>query len=303
VRPPHRANRPRPRGVRECPLLHAALSRRLNASGALGLKLQSSIAPGTVSLPFTNSRIAVLPFPAVQATLWEFRNRWYVISGIFAVAFMLYSVDHVNAAQALGDWLAKWRGVAATDNSYRLIFLVGATLVAIAALIRTWGTSYLQAYVMRDSAVHTERLVADGPYRFVRNPLYLGNILMAVGIGLMASRAGFVVLVVGMTICVLRLLLREEAELLRDQGDSYRRYCAAVPRLFPAVTPRVPSAGNAPRWGQGFRAELMYWLMAAAVAAFAATLNLKVFWAIFAVAFASSWLYKSPPEKAATRPA
>src|SRR5271154_6050580 len=133
----------------------------------------------------------VLRFPHMQATLWEFRNRWYVISGIFAVAFMLYSVDHVNAAQALGDWIAARRGIAATENAFKVIFLVGAILIALAALLRTWGTSYLHAEVMRDSSVHTERLVADGPYRFVRNPLYLGNILMAVGMGFMASRAGF----------------------------------------------------------------------------------------------------------------
>jgi protein-S-isoprenylcysteine O-methyltransferase Ste14 len=239
----------------------------------------------------------------MQATLWEFRNRWYVIGGIFAAAFLLYSVDHLNAAQALGEWIAARRGVPATDDSFKVIFLCGAILVALAALLRTWGTSYLFADVMRDSAVHTERLVADGPYRFVRNPLYLGNILMAVGIGLMASRTGFVVLVVGMTVCVLRLLLREEAELLRAQGDSYRKYCAAVPRIFPAVTPRVPSAGNVPRWGQGFRAELTYWLMAVALAAFSATLNTKVFWVIFAFAFASAWLYKKPADKSGNPPA
>lgn len=105
---------------------------------------------------------------------------------------------------------------------------------------------------MRDSEVHTEKLLADGPYRYVRNPLYLGNILMSAGIGLMASRIGFVVLSLGMTIFVIRLLLREEAELSRAQGEPYRRYCSAVPRLVPSLTPRVPSAGNAPTGPKGF---------------------------------------------------
>ena len=72
---------------------------------------------------------------------------------------------------------------------------------------------------MRDSKIHTERLLADGPYRYVRNPLYLGNIFMAAGMGLMASRSGFLILLLGMTVFVIRLILREEAELLRDQGD------------------------------------------------------------------------------------
>jgi hypothetical protein len=115
---------------------------------------------------------------------------------------------------------------------------------------------------------------------------------MAVGIGLMASRLGFLILLLGMTVFVTRLLLREESELLRDQGEPYRAYYAAVPRLVPSLVARVPSAGNAPHWAEGFRAELMYWLLALAMSVFAITLNLKIFWGIFAVAMASSWLYK-----------
>jgi protein-S-isoprenylcysteine O-methyltransferase Ste14 len=233
----------------------------------------------------------------MQATEFEFRNRWWIFATLFSLAFMAYAIDHVNSASAFADWLAARFSTRATNNSYRLIFALGALLMAAAALIRTWGTAYLNADVMRDGRVHTEKLVADGPYRYVRNPLYLGNILMAIGAGFMASRLGFVILAVGMTVFVLRLLLREENELLRDQGESYRRYYAAVPRLIPPITPRIAAAGNAPRWGQGFHAELMYWLISLAMAVFAATLNLKFFWGIFAVALAASFLYKAPREK------
>ena len=233
----------------------------------------------------------------MQATLFEFRNRWWIFFALFSVAFFLYAFDHVNFGIALTDWVAKLRGVTATDNSYRITFGCGALLLALAALVRTWGTSYLQADVMRDIAVHTEKLVSDGPYRYVRNPLYLGNILMAAGVGVMASRVGFVVLLVGMIIFVLRLLLREEAELLRDQGESYRRYYEAVPRLLPSITPRVPAAGHAPNWGSAFRVELMYWLESVAVTAFAVTLKIVVFWVLFVVAMSSSFWLKRPGER------
>jgi protein-S-isoprenylcysteine O-methyltransferase Ste14 len=227
----------------------------------------------------------------MQASLFEFRHRWWIIASIFAVAFFAYFLDPVNCGVAIANWLAKRHGPV-TDNWYRLIFAFGALSLTVAAFLRTWGTAYLQADVMRDSRVHTERLLADGPYRHVRNPLYLGNIFMAAGVGLMASRIGFLILVLTMTVFVIRLLLREESELLRDQGESYRCYRAAVPRLLPSPTARVPSAGNAPHWAQGFRAELMYWLLALAMWAFAITLNIKIFWGIFAVAMASSWFYK-----------
>ena len=117
---------------------------------------------------------------------------------------------------------------------------------------------------------------------------------MALSIGLMASRTGFVILVLGMTVFVIRLLLREEAELLRDLGEPYRRYCEAVPRLIPSLFPRVPSADDAPQWSQGIRAEVMYWLMALAMGVFAITLKLWLFWSIYAVAIAAAFSYKRP---------
>jgi len=41
----------------------------------------------------------------------------------------------------------------------------------------------------------------------------------------------------------------------------------------------------------------MYWLLALAMAVFAITLNIKFFWAIFALAVATSWLFKTPRPK------
>lgn len=239
----------------------------------------------------------------MRASEFEFRHRWWVIFFLFFVAFSAYSVDPVNSGAAIATWVARRLGTARADDSYRLVFACGAILLAFAAILRTWGTAYLQAEVMRDAKVHTERLVADGPYRYVRNPLYLGNILMAVAIGLMASRIGFLVLSLGMTVFVVRLLLREEAELARDRGESYRLYCAAVPRLVPSAVPLVPPAGNPPHWGQAFRAELMAWLMALSMAAFAATMNIRIFWGVFLVAVAASWLLKRPAGKQVSSPA
>lgn len=232
----------------------------------------------------------------MQASLFEFRYRWWIFSSIFAVAFFAYLLDPVNCGVAIANGLAKRHGPV-SDNWYRLLFASGALSLTIAAFLRTWGTAYLEAGVMRDSQVHTERLLADGPYRYVRNPLYLGNIFLAAGVGLMASRIGFLILMLAMMVFVFRLLLREESELLRDQGESYRSYRDAVPRLLPSLTPRVPSAGNSPHWADGFRAELMYWGLALAMWVFAITLNIKMFWGMFAVAMASSWFYQRPAHK------
>jgi hypothetical protein len=63
---------------------------------------------------------------------------------------------------------------------------------------------------VHDTAQHSEALVADGPFRYTRNPLYLATLLMAAGIGVLASRSGFVFLVLANWIFVYRLILREE---------------------------------------------------------------------------------------------
>ena len=98
----------------------------------------------------------------------------------------------------------------------------------------------------------TASLVADGPYRFVRNPLYLGNQLLAIGMGVMASRFGFVLINALMLLFSYRLILREEGELAAAQGAGYDAYRARAQRLFPSPTPRVPSAGRRPRWKNAF---------------------------------------------------
>lgn len=109
---------------------------------------------------------------------------------------------------------------------------------------------------------------------------------MAAGIGVLASRAGWFLLVVGMWLFVYRLILREEDGLLGSQGESYRAYLRAVPRLWPSFTPRVPSAGRRPRWGQAIAGEMFIWLFGAAVLCFAITLNMKFMGVVFVSSFA-----------------
>src|SRR5208283_2998000 len=208
----------------------------------------------------------------MAASEFEFRQRFWIIGAIFCLAFLTYNLDHQNAGATLTGWIAPIRGTAASRTDYQLTFAVAALFAIAAAVVRTWGTAYLNSEVMIAMRVQTSRLVADGPYRYVRSPLYFGNILLAVGFGLMASRIGFVILVVGMIVFCYRLILREEAEIAASRGDPYRAYCATVPRLLPALRPKLPSAGSVPNWGDGVLGEVFMWVMAASVIAFAITL-------------------------------
>jgi protein-S-isoprenylcysteine O-methyltransferase Ste14 len=228
-------------------------------------------------------------FLSMKATNWEFTNRALVFGLIFAFTFPLYSLDHQNSTAALANWLGPRLRMDA-DLVARLLFAFAAFLLAMAALIRTWASSYLHAKVVYAAEVKTDLLVADGPYRRVRNPLYFANVLMAIGMGAMMSRTGFFVATLAMLAFCYRLILREEAELQASQVEQYERYRKAVPRLWPSLRQRIASAGGRARWTEGFKAESWYWGFAAAVVAFAATLNLKLFFGILGASLVLFWV-------------
>jgi protein-S-isoprenylcysteine O-methyltransferase Ste14 len=219
------------------------------------------------------------------ASDFEFKNRFWIFGGLFWLAFTSYWFGDQNAGASLVDAIARLRGVAATDWQYHAIFGVAALFCLANAAVRTWGTAYLNSEVMVDKRLHTSRLVADGPYRYVRNPLYFGNILLAIGFGFMAGRLGFFVLVLGMILYSYRLILREEAGIEGSQGESYRTYCATVPRLLPTMQPKLPPSGATPNWADAFLGEAFMWTMAASVVAFAITLKQVVFFVVLASAF------------------
>jgi protein-S-isoprenylcysteine O-methyltransferase Ste14 len=141
----------------------------------------------------------------------------------------------------------------------RQAFFFAALLLGAAAAIRTWAAAYLGSEVVHDLRLHTERLVADGPYRYVRNPLYLGSFLLSIGLGFLASRVGFFILVVGGAARILRLIGREEENLDQQQAERFREFARIVPRLVPSISPRLPAAGVDPCWGRAFRAEASMW--------------------------------------------
>ncbi len=85
----------------------------------------------------------------------------------------------------------------------------------------------------------TERLVTSGPYRVVRNPMYLGVYLVLLGEA--ALSGSLAVLVWGIAFAAVSatfVLHYEEPNLERRFGEDYRRYCRAIPRWLPRITRR-----------------------------------------------------------------
>ena len=224
----------------------------------------------------------------MRATTWEFENRALIFGLIFAVAFQFYFLDRQIAPTPVAVWLGAKLGIS-DELVIKWLFGFAALLVFIAAFVRTWASAYLKADVVYASEVKTASLVADGPYRHVRNPLYFANVLLAIGMGALASRPGFVFAILAMVVFCYRLILREEAEFEAKQGEQYPRYRDAVPRLLPALRARIPSAGTEASWKHGFTAELWYWGIGVAVMVFAFTLAVKWIFVVLGASVALFW--------------
>jgi protein-S-isoprenylcysteine O-methyltransferase Ste14 len=224
--------------------------------------------------------------PSMKATPWEFSNRFWIFGAFYWFGFALYSVDPVNAIN-----FATAKLIAAGVPAKLPLDTIGVGIAAffcfLCAMLRTWATSYLRTDVMQDASLHAEKIVADGPYRHMRNPLYLGGMLLAVGMGLLMSRTGFVFAVLGVIIFSLRLIGLEESNLLTERGASFAEYCRLVPRIIPSLGPRVPGSGIQPHWAQAFVGEFFMWGFFLGVLVFAITQNQKLFYIVIGLAVLS----------------
>jgi len=218
----------------------------------------------------------------MRATDFEFRYRTWFMCLAYFVGFGCYRFDSLNLTEALARWIFRASDPRlhslAAHHAIRVIFAGGATLVAAAAWIRTWGAAYLRTEVVHDRVVRTERLVADGPFRHVRNPLYVGSLLLAAGMATLASRTGAVILILAILVIVLRLIGREEAALAQSHGEAYLKFQKAVPMLWPSLRPRLPASGMQPDWPQAFLGQAWIWCFAVNGFLFAWWLNVTLYY-------------------------
>jgi protein-S-isoprenylcysteine O-methyltransferase Ste14 len=154
-----------------------------------------------------------MPF---RATDLEFARRFWIITLVYCIGFGLSVVDHTNAGVWLIGQLVPSVDLAGAGGTswLKVVFAGGAALVFLGAMLRTWAAAYLLTEVVHDSRRHSDELVADGPFRYVRNPLYLATFLMSAGVGLLASPLGWLFIVVLNGLFVHRLILAEEETLL-----------------------------------------------------------------------------------------
>jgi protein-S-isoprenylcysteine O-methyltransferase Ste14 len=152
-----------------------------------------------------------------------------------------------------------------------LQLLAPGLLIVAGMLLRAWGTSYLRGHVMMDKRLHTDRLIVAGPFRWLRNPLYLGNLLFAAGFGLYLPPPGLLLAVAFMALPLGIVAAAEERALRQRYGQEYEQYAAKVAAFLPRPPPRDLPKGSAvqPDWKNGLLTESWQILVGAYLACLA----------------------------------
>ena len=149
----------------------------------------------------------------------------WIAGVLFALA--VTATAAAPAAQLLG-LVTPWPGAAPVLGlACFAVGLVG-TLSAQLAMGTSWRVGV-------DHAAKTD-LVARGPFRWIRNPIYTWMTLTYAGLVLLAPSALAVTALVTLLIALeLQVRAVEEPHLLRTHGDAYRRYAAATGRFVPGL--------------------------------------------------------------------
>jgi protein-S-isoprenylcysteine O-methyltransferase Ste14 len=200
----------------------------------------------------------------MKATALEFRFRFLIHLVIYVLGFTTPwdSWLHLDTGRTawlmLASWPARNRWLN-FDTATIAILIIGILCALAAACLRTWGSAYLGTAIVKDASMHGDQVVAAGPYRYLRNPLYQGTFLNALALALLMPPSGAIFCIILIGIFELRLIAAEEAFLAAKLGEPYLAYTKQVPRLIPALTPRVPPSPATPDWATAFLGEIYMW--------------------------------------------
>lgn len=109
---------------------------------------------------------------------------------------------------------------------------LGAIVFALALALVAWAISTMtRAGSNVPTRLPTTTIVETGPYRFTRNPIYLGMVLGLIGLAIAINSLWLLIALVPFALVIrYSVITREEAYLERKFGDVYRRYRARVRR-------------------------------------------------------------------------
>jgi len=117
--------------------------------------------------------------------------------------------------------------------------VAGVAVALLGLVVRGWAAGFLD----KDHSLAT-----GGPYRYTRNPLYLGSALTGVGLAIAGGSVAIMLALASLFLLVYGPVMRREERFLRQKfGAAYEGYSASVPLLLPARHPG-PASSQSFRW-------------------------------------------------------
>lgn len=142
------------------------------------------------------------------------------------------------------------------QESTPLTLIFGFAVALVGELIRFWGVSWAGSETRSTGGVGGTFLIISGPFAYVRNPLYVGNILMYLGLGIMSFALFPYLQIIAIIFFLFQYyyIVQEEEKYLREKfKEVYEDYCkhvsAFLPRLFPYKNPKVVQPPFNPKAG------------------------------------------------------
>jgi len=148
------------------------------------------------------------------------------------------------------EWMRKYRRnlgiplvlLAAYFAGLNPKFALPSTILVVAGeTLRLWAAGHLRKEAL---------ITTGGPYGFVRNPLYIGSFLIAIGFCLISDSIWVWILVLAYFILCYLPVIRFEEKVLREKfPNEYSKYSGIVPALVPTLR-RYPNPTTKFSWKQ-----------------------------------------------------
>jgi len=131
------------------------------------------------------------------------------------------------------------------SNPREDLMIFGAILMAFGELLRIISVSYL-GVASRARVIEKVKLITNGPYAHIRNPIYTGNMFLYIGASIYCGSwlPYLLYLVIFYFSIQYALSVKYEESMLEDlYGEPYLDYKEAVPRFYPRLSP-YPNKSN-----------------------------------------------------------
>lgn len=158
------------------------------------------------------------------------------------------STSNFNVVE-MGERLFKWRDYTpipllllmfVTAEPNKISTTIGTAVIILGEVIRIYSVSFIGSISRTRKESLGHNLISSGPFRYVRNPLYVGNFLITMGFATYAAQPWFIVfaaLAFGFQYyCIVKY---EETLLVARFGEEYELYCRQVPAWIPRTLPSL----------------------------------------------------------------